>query len=427
MVHLRLDIAYQGTPFHGWAKQPGLDTVQGRIEAALALISRQPVQLTVAGRTDTGVHARGQVASLDFPDSIWCTLARPGKVRGKARGKVVADDAGLPAESGTLDQNAQPIVPLNDQARMQKAVDVQRAACLRDRLNRLVNQEAVVQQAMAGLGSWHSRKFDFRRGQGDGFVGSLGSSSSLSAGEKRTCPVNAKGLPAETPKFSENSQLDSRGLPEDARGRKQTGAFPKPNHAGAWPLVIRAVSVVPADFDARFSALSRQYCYRICDQVSLQDPTRVDVAQVKGPLDLQLMQQGAQAFVGEHDFLPFAKPRPGASTVRTLQMFEVERLALPDLAGSGAQLADGGLVVCRIKADAFCHSQVRFMVGTLIKIGQGAYPSQLIADLLAGGVRDQRVQLAAAGGLTLEQVTYPAPEAYASQAQAAKVFRTLNR
>jgi tRNA pseudouridine38-40 synthase len=61
---IRLDIEYDGSGFRGWAKQPGLRTVQGELERALATVLREDVSLTVAGRTDTGVHARGQVASF---------------------------------------------------------------------------------------------------------------------------------------------------------------------------------------------------------------------------------------------------------------------------------------------------------------------------------------------------------------------------
>jgi tRNA pseudouridine38-40 synthase len=61
----RLDIAYDGTPFSGWAAQPGLRTVQAEIEAALAKLLPEPTALTVAGRTDAGVHAWGQVASFE--------------------------------------------------------------------------------------------------------------------------------------------------------------------------------------------------------------------------------------------------------------------------------------------------------------------------------------------------------------------------
>jgi len=64
-VITRLTLAYDGTPFAGWAVQPGERTVQGELEAALATVLRAPVSLTVAGRTDRGVHALGQVCSYE--------------------------------------------------------------------------------------------------------------------------------------------------------------------------------------------------------------------------------------------------------------------------------------------------------------------------------------------------------------------------
>lgn len=67
-MRLRLDIAYDGTDFHGWARQTeGTRTVQATIEDALTLVLRTPVELTVAGRTDAGVHAAAQVAHTDIP------------------------------------------------------------------------------------------------------------------------------------------------------------------------------------------------------------------------------------------------------------------------------------------------------------------------------------------------------------------------
>lgn len=64
-VRVRLDIAYDGTDFTGWARQPGLRTVQGVLEESLSKVYREPIQLTVAGRTDAGVHAEGQVAHFE--------------------------------------------------------------------------------------------------------------------------------------------------------------------------------------------------------------------------------------------------------------------------------------------------------------------------------------------------------------------------
>jgi tRNA pseudouridine38-40 synthase len=73
---VRLDIEYDGSGFRGWAKQPGLRTVQGELESALATVLREPIELTVAGRTDTGVHALGQVASFETEAEVPRDLAR---------------------------------------------------------------------------------------------------------------------------------------------------------------------------------------------------------------------------------------------------------------------------------------------------------------------------------------------------------------
>jgi tRNA pseudouridine38-40 synthase len=67
LVRLRLDIAYDGTEFAGWAQQAGQRTVAGVLDDALSTVFRVPVQLRAAGRTDAGVHATGQVAHVDVP------------------------------------------------------------------------------------------------------------------------------------------------------------------------------------------------------------------------------------------------------------------------------------------------------------------------------------------------------------------------
>ncbi|WP_049567433.1 tRNA pseudouridine(38-40) synthase TruA [Streptomyces sp. SBT349] len=72
-VRVRLDLSYEGGGFSGWARQEGRRTVQGELEEALRVVARLPErpELTVAGRTDAGVHARGQVAHVDLPEAVW--------------------------------------------------------------------------------------------------------------------------------------------------------------------------------------------------------------------------------------------------------------------------------------------------------------------------------------------------------------------
>lgn len=75
-MRLRIDLAYDGTDFHGWATQPGLRTVQGEVQAALSTALRtDEVWVTCAGRTDTGVHARGQVIHLDVAEDVLVSSA----------------------------------------------------------------------------------------------------------------------------------------------------------------------------------------------------------------------------------------------------------------------------------------------------------------------------------------------------------------
>lgn len=89
-MRLRLDLAYDGTDFHGWAAQPSLRTVQGELSAALATVLRLPsVAVVCAGRTDAGVHARGQVVHADLDDEV-ATAALPTLVR-RLNGILPAD------------------------------------------------------------------------------------------------------------------------------------------------------------------------------------------------------------------------------------------------------------------------------------------------------------------------------------------------
>jgi tRNA pseudouridine38-40 synthase len=69
-LRLRIDLAYDGTNFYGWGKQPDRRTVQEEVEKAIAIISQSKIDSIVAGRTDAGVHATGQVIHVDVPESI---------------------------------------------------------------------------------------------------------------------------------------------------------------------------------------------------------------------------------------------------------------------------------------------------------------------------------------------------------------------
>jgi tRNA pseudouridine38-40 synthase len=276
-MRVRLDLGYDGSAFAGWATQPGLRTVQGTVEAALGTVLRiPPPRLTVAGRTDAGVHARGQVAHVDLDDEVWAA------VRGR----------------------------LDDPA----------TALLR---------------RLAGV------------------------------------------------------------LPDD--------------------VVVHRAGPAPEGFDARFSATHRTYAYRLADSPDLVDPLRRNhVLRHRLPLDVEAMAESAGPLVGHHDFAAFCKPRPGATTVRTLIDLTVARPS----AG-----ADSGLVVVTVRADAFCHSMVRALVGALLAVGEARRLPHWPADLLAARLRDPAAHVAPACGLTLEAVAYPPDGDLAARADQTRARR----
>jgi tRNA pseudouridine38-40 synthase len=264
LVRVRFDIAYDGTNFSGWAIQPGRRTIQGVVQQALAMILRAPATLTVAGRTDAGVHARGQVAHADIVSATWSVLA-PSLLR-----------------------------------------------------------------RLAGV------------------------------------------------------------LPADVR--------------------VRHAVEVPADFDARFAALWRRYEYRLTDDPFGADPMRrFDTVAWPRPLDARAMAEAAAMMVGEHDFAAFCKRREGATTIRALQRFAVARA--------------GGVIHFEVRADAFCHSMVRSLVGALLAVGEGRRPASWPSGLLKLAVRADGVAVAPARGLTLVEVGYPPDDALAARAAVTRNLR----
>jgi tRNA pseudouridine38-40 synthase len=108
-TRIRLDIAYDGSAFLGWAKQPRLRTVQGELESALATIFSRfgpPPVLTVAGRTDAGVHATDQVAHLDLTAAQFASLTRPDRGR-PGKPSAAQNDMPQPAQNDAADGPAQ--------------------------------------------------------------------------------------------------------------------------------------------------------------------------------------------------------------------------------------------------------------------------------------------------------------------------------
>lgn len=188
--------------------------------------------------------------------------------------------------------------------------------------------------------------------------------------------------------------------------------------AGVLPpdvVVWRAEPVSP-DFDARFSALWRRYRYRISDSAVTRDPLRRGaVLQHRRALNVETMHAAAQSLLGEHDFYSYCKPRPHATTIRTLLSLGVTR--------QGADLPDGGLVTVDVVADAFCHSMVRSLVGALLAVGEGRKPLTWPAQVLAKRARGLGVTVAPAHGLTLEEVAYPAEGDLAARAERTRARR----
>jgi tRNA pseudouridine38-40 synthase len=157
-------------------------------------------------------------------------------------------------------------------------------------------------------------------------------------------------------------------------------------------VVVRSVTRAAEGFDARFSAVSRRYAYRVADGVD--DPLRRGwVLSWPRPLDLAALQEASEPLVGEHDFAAYCRRREGATTTRELLRFAWSR--------------DGGLLTAQVEADAFCHSMVRSLVGALLVVGEGRRPSGWPREVLDARVRNSAVQVAPPHGLVLEEVRYP--------------------
>jgi tRNA pseudouridine38-40 synthase len=183
--------------------------------------------------------------------------------------------------------------------------------------------------------------------------------------------------------------------------------------AGRLPKDVRvwALSEAPDGFNARFAALWRRYVYRVADRPGGVDPLlRSHVLWHDWDLDVAVMDDAAKSLVGEHDFAAYAKKREGASTVREIFDFEVRRTA-------------DGVVEIEVRADAFCHNQVRSMVGALLFVGDGHRGVEWPRKVLDARLRDSAVHVVRPHGLTLEEVAYPAADQLAERQRQARRVR----
>jgi tRNA pseudouridine38-40 synthase len=168
---------------------------------------------------------------------------------------------------------------------------------------------------------------------------------------------------------------------------------------------MRAVTAVPAAFDARFSALWRRYRYRVCDDPAGAPPLRHrDTLAWRGPLDPAVLNAASAALLGEHDFVAFCRRKENATTVRALTELHWHR-------------DEQGIVVASVTADAFCQAMVRSLVGALLAVGDGRRDAHWPGSLLSRRERANEVVVAPPHGLTLVAVGYPDdPAEYARRA-----------
>lgn len=175
-------------------------------------------------------------------------------------------------------------------------------------------------------------------------------------------------------------------------------------------VVVYRVGIAPDGFDARFAAIWRRYAYRLAD-APLDPLLRRTTAAVRGSIDVDAVNAAGARLLGLHDFAAFCRAREGATTIRELQWLQASRR--PD-----------GRVEVGVRADAFCHSMVRSLVGALIEVGTARRGADWLTGLLDAPGRAGDVPVLPAHGLVLEEVGYPPDDELASRARAARARRT---
>lgn len=158
-------------------------------------------------------------------------------------------------------------------------------------------------------------------------------------------------------------------------------------------IVVKDAEEADPSFHARFSAWAKRYCYLILNKERSSAIWRNYCCHVPFSLDVNLMRQGAQFFVGRHDFLAFSAAGSNVkNTVRNVFSFRV--------------LENGHWICFDVIADGFLYKMVRLMAGTLIEVGRGKLPPSRIKEILECGQRGQGGSTAQPQGLYLVRVYY---------------------
>ncbi|CUX80643.1 MAG: tRNA pseudouridine38-40 synthase TruA [Roseibaca calidilacus] len=170
------------------------------------------------------------------------------------------------------------------------------------------------------------------------------------------------------------------------------------HHLKPLPVAILACAAVDEDFHARFSALERRYTFRL---LSRRAPPALDtgfVWHIRHPLDVQAMRDGAAHLIGLHDFTTFrASQCQAQSPVKTLDALQIEAFDIP-----------GGVEYrFHLRARSFLHNQVRSIVGTLERVGAGAWTPDDVKTALEARDRAACGPVSPPDGLCLTGVSYP--------------------
>jgi tRNA pseudouridine38-40 synthase len=172
---------------------------------------------------------------------------------------------------------------------------------------------------------------------------------------------------------------------------------------------VSQVTQVSKDFDARFAALARRYSYRIADR-SVDPLTLSSVMIHDAPLDLDAMNAASKLLQGLNDFTAYCKANTVGTRIRELQEFSWHR--------------HDDLVIATVKADAFCYSMVRTLVGALIPVGDGRKDIEWPYRILKAAQKIFEINVAPGHALVLEEIYYPAEKEFADRVSSTKAMRS---